>query len=59
MQHIPANLRETRFSGGQWFEEDCDWAIPYHYLGLGALDEENHALLARETLRRVHNRAIA
>ena len=31
---IPEPLRETAYSGGGWFEEDCDWCIPYLALGL-------------------------
>ena len=26
---MPSFLRETNFSRGGWFEEDCDWCIPY------------------------------
>ncbi|HEX3729758.1 MAG TPA: hypothetical protein VHV47_08135, partial [Opitutaceae bacterium] len=34
LARIPEPLRETSFSGDGWFEEDCDWAIPYLVLGL-------------------------
>ena len=34
MTLIPAPLRETAYSRGGWFEEDCDWCIPYLALGL-------------------------
>src|SRR5271156_4167983 len=35
---IPEPLRETPYSGGGWFEEDCDWCIPYLVLGLDAFE---------------------
>ena len=56
---IPEHLRETRYSGGGWFEEDCDWCIPYLVLGLDAF-EANAArgaecwAVARATLARFH-----
>jgi hypothetical protein len=34
MPLIPAPLRATAYSCGGWFEEDCDWCIPYLALGL-------------------------
>jgi hypothetical protein len=34
MASIPAPLRATAYSRGGWFEEDCDWCIPYLALGL-------------------------
>jgi hypothetical protein len=36
---IPEALRATAYSGGGWFEEDCDWCIPYLALGLHAFEE--------------------
>jgi hypothetical protein len=27
MAKVPAHLQETHYSRGNWFEEDCDWAI--------------------------------
>jgi hypothetical protein len=33
---MPEPMRETACSGGGWFEEDCDWALPYLALGLDA-----------------------
>jgi len=36
---IPAPLRATAYSGGGWFEEDCDWCIPYLALGLHAFEQ--------------------
>jgi hypothetical protein len=35
---IPEPLRATAYSGGGWFEEDCDWCIPYLVLGLHRYD---------------------
>jgi hypothetical protein len=32
LARIPKPLRETSLNAHGWFEEDCDWAIPY--LGL-------------------------
>jgi hypothetical protein len=32
MNLIPLKWRTTNFSPGQWFEEDCDWCIPFVYL---------------------------
>jgi hypothetical protein len=34
MTLIPAPLHATAYSSGGWFEEDCDWCIPYIALGL-------------------------
>lgn len=34
MTLIPRPLRATAYSRGGWFEEDCDWCIPYLALGL-------------------------
>lgn len=31
---IPAKYHATPYSPGAWFEEDCDWCIPYLALGL-------------------------
>lgn len=36
LARLPEPLRQTAFSGGSWFEEDCDWALPYLALGLDA-----------------------
>lgn len=33
---LPDALRRTAFSADGWFEEDCDWALPYLALGLDA-----------------------
>jgi len=37
---IPQPIRETAYSDGGWFEEDCDWAIPYLALGLDAYEPD-------------------
>lgn len=34
LARIPAPYRSTAHSGRGWFEEDCDWCIPYLALGL-------------------------
>ena len=39
LERIPQPLRGTAYSGGGWFEEDCDWCIPYQALGLHAFEE--------------------
>ncbi len=56
---IPAPLRTTAYSGGGWFEEDCDWCIPYLVLGLhrfdGPKDRQDRVLAAaRRTLLTYH-----
>ena len=38
LARIPEPLRATAYSGGGWFEEDCDWCIPYLALGLHRFD---------------------
>jgi DNA repair protein RadC len=39
LEAIPAPLRVTAYSGDRWFEEDCDWCIPYLALGLHRFEE--------------------
>jgi DNA repair protein RadC len=39
LETIPEPLRVTPYSGGGWFEEDCDWCIPYLALGLHRFEE--------------------
>ena len=54
---IPEPLRQTACSAGGWFEEDCDWAIPYLVLGLHVFEPERgeaNAQAARRTLWRWH-----
>jgi hypothetical protein len=33
-------IRQTAYSGDGWFEEDCDWALPYLALGLDAYEPD-------------------
>ena len=61
LARMPAAIRETPYSGGGWFEEDCDWALPYLALGLDAFEPD--AARAAElrqaavsTVRRYHPR---
>lgn len=59
LERIPEPLRQTGFSAGRWFEEDCDWAIPYLALGLHAFEPERDAavrLAARRTIWRWHKK---
>lgn len=49
---LPVPIRRTAFSADGWFEEDCDWALPYLALGLEA--HERDAARAAE----VHAAAI-
>lgn len=54
---IPEPLRRTAYSAGGWFEEDCDWAIPYLALALHPFDGARGASLriaAERTVRRWH-----
>lgn len=54
---IPRALRETRHSRGGWYEEDCDWAIPYLALGLDVFEPgrgQAMAQAARRTIWRWH-----
>jgi hypothetical protein len=51
LARIPEPLRATTYSGAGWFEEDCDWCIPYLALGLHAFEEPAE--------RRDHVRAVA
>ena len=64
LARIPEPLRETSFSRDGWFEEDCDWAIPYLVLGLDRFEptaargaEVFEA--ARRTLARFHPQHVA
>lgn len=34
LDRLPEPLRKTAYSGGGWFEEDCDWVLPYLALRL-------------------------
>ncbi len=59
LSRIPALLRSTRYSREGWFEEDCDWAIPYLVLDLHRHEEdpavgERKRLAARRTILTWH-----
>lgn len=61
---IPEPLRATAYSGGGWFEEDCDWCIPYLALGLhrfdGPQDRQDRMLAAAQrTLQAYHTAGAA
>lgn len=50
---IPQPVRATAYSGGGWFEEDCDWAIPYLALGLDRFEADvGRAGVLRDAARR-------
>ena len=59
LARMPEAIQRTAYSGDGWFEEDCDWALPYLALGLDAY--ESDAARAAEvwaaavaTVRRFH-----
>ena len=55
LHRMPEPLRQTGYSDGGWFEEDCDWALPYLALGLHAFEAD----AARgDTLRAVAERTV-
>ena len=59
MATIPEPLRATPYSGGGWFEEDCDWCIPYLALGLHRFEASparaaETVAAARSVLRACH-----
>ena len=53
LRRIPEPLRLTAFSAGGWFEEDCDWAVPYLALGLQAFEGDRGAAIRRAAVRTV------
>ena len=64
LARMPGAIRATTYSAGGWFEEDCDWALPYLALGLDAF--ETDAARAAEvwaaairTVQRYHPRHAA
>jgi hypothetical protein len=64
LMRIPEPLRETRCSGDGWFEEDCDWCIPYLVLGLDAFERDAARgaecwAAAQATLKRWHPEGMA
>jgi hypothetical protein len=40
LARLPVPIRRTAYSGDGWFEEDCDWALPYLALGLDAFETD-------------------
>jgi len=40
LARLPEAIRETPYSQNGWFEEDCDWALPYLALGLDAFERD-------------------
>lgn len=37
---LPEAVRQTAYSHDGWFEEDCDWALPYLALGLDVYEPD-------------------
>jgi len=64
LARLPEPIRQTAFSGHGWFEEDCDWALPYLALGLDAFESdaaraaEVHQAAVR-TVQRFHPQHVA
>jgi hypothetical protein len=64
LARLPEAIRETAFSGSGWFEEDCDWALPYLALGLdgfvanAARGAPQHQAAVR-TVQRFHPQHVA
>ena len=40
LARLPEAIRQTAYSRDGWFEEDCDWALPYLALGLDAFERD-------------------
>jgi hypothetical protein len=40
LARMPEPVRATGYSRDGWFEEDCDWALPYLALGLDAFEAD-------------------
>jgi hypothetical protein len=40
LARLPQAIRQTVHSRDGWFEEDCDWALPYLALGLDAFEAD-------------------
>ncbi len=59
LSRLPGAIQRTAYSANGWFEEDCDWALPYLALGLDAHEPdaaraaEVHAAAVR-TVQRFH-----
>jgi hypothetical protein len=59
LARMPQAIQRTAYSGGGWFEEDCDWALPYLALGLDAFEPDAASAAARwaaavHTVQRFH-----
>lgn len=59
LARILVRFRTTGYSGQGWFEEDCDWCIPYLALGLSRFEgdsgrSERLLAAARDSFRRWH-----
>jgi len=59
LARMPEAVRQTVYSRAGWFEEDCDWALPYLALGLDAFEPERAEragvrALAIRTVRAFH-----
>jgi hypothetical protein len=59
MAKIPQPLRATAYSGDGWFEEDCDWCIPYLALGLHAFEAVDLQVANRDAAQRTLERCHA
>lgn len=59
LSRLPEAIQRTTYSANGWFEEDCDWALPYLALGLDAHEPDTaraaevHAA-AVSTVQRFH-----
>ena len=40
LSRLPEAIRQTAYSRDGWFEEDCDWALPYLALGLDSYERD-------------------
>lgn len=40
LARLPQAIRQTGYSANGWFEEDCDWALPYLALGLDQFEAD-------------------
>lgn len=64
LARLPEAIRETLYSRNGWFEEDCDWALPYLALGLDAFEPNaacapERRAAAMRTVQRYHPQHIA
>lgn len=58
---IPAEIRDTAYAPPQWYEEDCDWAIPflYFYHEIMAFQTGSEGNLAIHDLDRTRQNAVS